>query len=279
MAKRLLTQLVRALSGKPTTEFDPSGVSWDLFPDLLKTTTLRLIATEDFCEFGSKELARSVGIFTEEDVKNKPFDDTLVPPYCRTRTLINQTFWFELAEIHEGKSAAFFHNEIHNIWRIVYINPEGRLTSSNFMIENSKAKFSFTQHSLDGAAFLVSHLRGALYILNDMSVDCTIRSDTTLKIPPFLKTEHSSTEKPFFSTVYLNRKIAEEVSVQTAKERQTLDISGRRHHEVKEHKMWVAGRTRQVTRKAHSRGDASLGVVRKVYKGSLPKPEGESPEN
>lgn len=265
MTGRILTQLCRTLSGKPTTQVVASEFTSTLFPDLLKPQTLRLVTTLDFCHWGREMFCASTKLSREEEPRVYLED---LPPSCQEA--LSKTFWFEMIDVKfveeaNKNGAAFFFNPFHQICRHISYDKYGRLRSDKIKLDDPASR-----PQID---WFMEEFWGALFALYEMPSVCMYRSDTPLKVPPFLKTEQSSKEKSLFSTVYLAKKFSDAISEGTkrpTKERQTLDISGRRYHWVLPHYYHYANRTKRTWKKLYWRGDIELGVVRKIYKGSLP---------
>lgn len=268
MPKRILTQLVKKLAGKPVTNIEASDFTSELFPHIVKPQTLRLITTLEFARFGNnifKAAMGEKGITSLEDF----------PPSCQA--VLTQPFWFELIDGQAVKEAdlnnaseykkgiAISSSSPGSAPRIVAYNKNGILRSRFIDREEPKGERIIQD--------LLRLMVGAAFVMYEMPSVFIERSETFLKVPPFLKTEQLTKEKPLFSTVYLNKKFSDsmEESIKDGDRRsqKTLDISGRRYHYVLPHYYHYADGAKKTWKKLHWRGDIDLGVVRKIYKGAM----------
>lgn len=248
----MLTKLCRRLSRKPMNLIDLEEFAPAKFQGLFKTTTLRLITNWDFCDFGREEMFKATGIN-----RKTPRLLTDMPPSCQP----SFPFWFEIEDDQMENTDGSVSREPQAIWAP---NPHTAYFLSTDTAGIIRCQ-SIKEEDKPALGFRISRLCGALFAMNEMPAAVTKSQTDNAAIPPALKTDNLTSGYALFSRVYLKREFSD--AIRNAGDRNTLDISGRRYHFVRGHWMRPAGHDDRVWRKFHWRGDAELGVARKIFVG------------
>lgn len=246
---RLITRLRHVMDNEALRELRVNNQEpiYSVFSKLFSTTTVRVVTTQKFLNFA--------GEFYDQSA---PTPEEANPILQRVAAA---SWWLEVeGEDDAGKSQtiAIWSRSVSerqaNMFFVTIREEDGALVVHPLTTDTPMKHVNVISHQ--SAKMMLDFL----YALENMPERSVEEKQERLGVPKFLR--DSLPNQVFFSSLYLRG------HQQTAEgEHSVMDISGRRWHFVRAHWMTPHGKDEKVRRRAHWRGDPTLGVVRKIYVG------------
>jgi hypothetical protein len=261
---RLLTKLVRRLKDAYVLSLnaggEPEKIS-DIFPGLLDLQTPRFVVDTKFLDFASEifmaQYSSKLHTISDEQVKYIDDEDFKQIETDEAKYIDDN----DIPECYKIWETKHFWLEVTDEQMACYGQP-GKPLLVIMLDKNNNIMFSDTSTGKQNRfQYYTDRLKGFIacltYAMENIPETFIERKDQ--RIGP-VSVKSGVREKPMFTTVSLR-------GHQTSKsnEHSMSDRSGCRFHFVRGHWMLPFGKTEKVWRKHHWRGDATLGISRKVY--------------